>query len=46
MSLVNIYRQSVWCCLVSNCEGLGTSLLTMGLATTDPHSQKEHTEIH
>ena len=32
--------------LVSNREGLGTSLEIMGLATIDPHSQKEHTEIH
>ena len=29
-----------------NREGLGTSLEIMGLATIDPHSQKEHTEIH
>ena len=33
-------------CLISNREGLGTSLQIMGLATIDPHSQKEHTEIH
>ena len=33
-------------CLVSNREGLGTSLWIMGLVTIDPHSQKEHTEIH
>ena len=33
-------------CLISYREGLGTSLLIMGLATIDPHSQKEHTEIH
>ena len=33
-------------CLVSNREGLGTSLLIMGLATIDSHSQKELTEIH
>ena len=33
-------------CLVSNREGLGTSLQIMGLATIDPHGQKEHTEIH
>ena len=33
-------------CLVSNREGLGTSLQIMGLATIDSHSQKEHTEIH
>ena len=32
--------------LVSNREGLGTSLQIMGLATIDPHSQKELTEIH
>ena len=31
--------------LFSNREGLVTSLLIMGLATIDPHSQKEHTEI-
>ena len=28
-------------CLISNTEGPGTSLQTI-----DPHSQKEHTEIH
>ena len=33
-------------CLISYREGLGTSLQIMGLATIDPHSQKEHTEIH
>ena len=33
-------------CLVSNREGLGTSLEIMELATIDPHSQKEHIEIH
>ena len=33
-------------CLISNREGLGTSLEIMGLATIDPHSKKEHTEIH
>ena len=33
-------------CLISNREGLGTSLEIMGLATIDPRSQKEHTEIH
>ena len=33
-------------CLISNREGLGTSLYIMGLETIDPHSQKEHTEIH
>ena len=33
-------------CLISNREGLGTSLEIMGLATIDPNSQKEHTEIH
>ena len=33
-------------CLISYREGLGTSLLIMGLATIDPHSQKEHTEIY
>ena len=33
-------------CLILNREGLGTSLLIMGLATKDTHSQKEHTEIH
>ena len=27
-------------CLISNREGLGTSLLIMGLATIDPHSRK------
>ena len=39
-------RQLVSHCLVSNREGLGTSLKIMGLATIDPHSQKEHTEIY
>ena len=33
-------------CLFWNREGLGTSLQIMGLATIDPHIQKEHTEIH
>ena len=33
-------------CMISNSEGLGTSLQIMGLMTIDPHSQKEHTEIH
>ena len=33
-------------CLISNREGPDTSLQIMGLATIDPHSQKEHTEIH
>ena len=33
-------------CLISYREGLGTSLLIMGLATIDPHSQKEHAKIH
>ena len=35
-------------CLNSYREGLhvGTSLLIMELATIDPQSQKEHTEIH
>ena len=32
--------------LISNREGLGTSLLIMKLATIDLHDQKEHTEIH
>ena len=32
-------------CLFSNREGLGTSLQIMGLATIDPHSQKENTKI-
>ena len=33
-------------CLVSNREGLGTSLQIMGLATIDSHSQEELNEIH
>ena len=33
-------------CLISNREGLGTSLQIMRLATIDPHSRKELTEIH
>ena len=33
-------------CLILYREGLGTSLLIMGLATIDPHSQKECTKIH
>ena len=33
-------------CLISNREGLGKSLEIMGIATIDPHSQKEHSEIH
>ena len=32
--------------LISNREGLSTSLQIMGLATIDPHSLKEHTRIH
>ena len=42
----NVKNQYPIYCLFSNCEGLGTSLEIMGLATIDPHSQKEHTEIH
>ena len=33
-------------CLISYREGLGMSLKIMGLATIDPHDQKEHIEIH
>ena len=33
-------------CLISSREGLGRSLEIMELATIDPHSQKELTEIH
>ena len=33
-------------CLILNREGPSTSLQIMRLATIDPHSQKEHTEIH
>ena len=33
-------------CLVSNREGLGMILKITGLASIDPHSRKEHTEIH
>ena len=43
MLLPDVYKGS---CLLSNREGLGTSLLMMGLTTIDPHSQKERTEIH
>ena len=32
--------------MISNSEGPGTSLEIMGLATNDPHSRKEHAEIH
>ena len=39
-------KVSSYNCLISNREGLGTSLQIMGLETNDPHSQKEHTEIH
>ena len=49
-SCSSVDRAPVQCsgghCLVSNREGLGTSLKIMGLATIDSHSQKEHTEIH
>ena len=38
--------QNLSYCLISYREGLGTSLLIMGLATIDPHSLKEHTKIH
>ena len=31
-------------CLISNREGLGTSLQIMGLATIDPHSHKVQTK--
>ena len=48
---VNRIRQefnfSVAChCMFSNPEGLGTSVYIMGLATIDPHSQKEHIDIY
>ena len=33
-------------CLISNRKGLGKSLEIIGKATTDPHSQEEHSEIH
>jgi len=33
-------------CQISYREGLGSSLQIMGLATINPHSHKEHTEIH
>ena len=33
-------------CLVSNREGLGTSLKIMGLATIDPHSYKVQTKLY
>ena len=33
-------------CLISNREGLGTSLLIMGLAATDPHSLEVQTELY
>ena len=32
-------------CLISNREGLGTSLLIMALATIDPHSHKVQTKL-
>ena len=38
--------QSCFHCLVSNREGVGTSLSIVGLATIDSHSLKELTEIH
>ena len=41
-----IFRKLIVHCLISYREGLGTSLLIIILATIDPHSQKEHTEIH
>ena len=41
-----IYNVHPFYCLVSNREGLGTSLQIMGLATIDSHSLKEHNEIH
>ena len=40
------FVQNLSYCLISYREGLGTSLLIMGLATIDPHSLKEHTKIH
>ena len=42
----DLYSLTLHQCLISNREGPGTSLQIMGLATIDPHSQKEHTEIH
>ena len=33
-------------CPISNREGLGTSLLIMGLATIDPHSHKVQTKLY
>ena len=33
-------------CLISNREGLGTSLLIMRLAAIDPHSLKVQTELY
>ena len=32
-------------CLIPYRDGLGMSLEIVGLATIDPHSQKEHAEI-
>ena len=33
-------------CLISNREGLGTSLQIMGLAAIDPHSLKVQTKLY
>ena len=33
-------------CLISDREGLGTSLQIMGLATIDPHSLKAQTKLY
>ena len=33
-------------CLISNREGLGTSLQIMGLAAIDPHSHKVQTKLY
>ena len=43
-SLQNLKKTSL--SRISNREGLGTSLQIMGVVTIDPHSQKEHAEIH
>ena len=47
-AIINTSTHWIWMvhCLISNREGLGTSLQIRGLATIDSYSQKEHTEIH
>ena len=46
--LVNRYTRTEpgFHCLISNREGVGTSLKILGLASIDPHSRKVQTELY